>query len=102
MYFMIGVWGGPNREYASIKFFLFTLFGSALMLLGFLALFFKGDPNTFDIVILSQQAGDGLDPGDPDPDLRRAVPGLRHQGADVPVPHLAARRPHRGPHRRAR
>ena len=33
MFFMIGVWGGPNREYASIKFFLFTLFGSALMLL---------------------------------------------------------------------
>ena len=43
MFFMIGVWGGPNREYASIKFFLFTLFGSALMLLSFLALFFKVD-----------------------------------------------------------
>ncbi|MGH8971688.1 MAG: complex I subunit 4 family protein [Acidimicrobiia bacterium] len=63
MYFMIGVWGGPNREYASIKFFLFTLFGSALMLLGFLALFFKSDPNTFDIVALSQQAGEGLTRG---------------------------------------
>ena len=37
MFFMIGVWGGPNREYASIKFFLFTLFGSALMLVSFLA-----------------------------------------------------------------
>jgi NADH-quinone oxidoreductase subunit M len=48
MYFMIGVWGGPNREYASIKFFLFTLFGSAFMLLGFLALYFKGG-RTFDI-----------------------------------------------------
>ena len=43
MFFMIGVWGGPNREYASIKFFLFTLFGSALMLLSFLALYFKVD-----------------------------------------------------------
>ena len=43
MFFMIGVWGGPNREYASIKFFLFTLFGSALMLLCFLALYFKVD-----------------------------------------------------------
>jgi NADH-quinone oxidoreductase subunit M len=63
MYFMIGVWGGPNKEYASIKFFLFTLFGSALMLLGFLALFFKSDPNTFDIVALSQQAGEGLTRG---------------------------------------
>ena len=45
MFFMIGVWGGPNREYASIKFFLFTLFGSALMLLSFLALYFKVDVN---------------------------------------------------------
>jgi NADH-quinone oxidoreductase subunit M len=40
MYFMIGVWGGENRQYAAIKFFLFTLFGSALMLVAFLALFF--------------------------------------------------------------
>src|SRR3954452_9399216 len=48
MFFMIGVWGGPNRQYASIKFFLFTLFGSALMILSFLALYFKGG-NTFDI-----------------------------------------------------
>jgi NADH-quinone oxidoreductase subunit M len=58
MFFMIGVWGGPNRVYASIKFFLFTLFGSALMLLSFLALFFKFD--TFDIPELAQIAGDGL------------------------------------------
>jgi len=48
MYFMIGVWGGPNRQYAAIKFFLFTLFGSALMILSFLALYFLGG-NTFDI-----------------------------------------------------
>ncbi|HZN16439.1 MAG TPA: NADH-quinone oxidoreductase subunit M [Acidimicrobiales bacterium] len=48
MYFMIGVWGGENRQYASIKFFLFTLFGSALMILGFLALYFKAG-QTFDI-----------------------------------------------------
>jgi NADH-quinone oxidoreductase subunit M len=60
MYFMIGVWGGPNREYASIKFFLFTLFGSALMLLSFLAIFFKSDPHTFDIVTLSQQHSAGM------------------------------------------
>jgi NADH-quinone oxidoreductase subunit M len=63
MYFMIGVWGGPNREYASIKFFLFTLFGSALMLLSFLALFFKSDPHTFDIVTLSQIHGEGITHG---------------------------------------
>ena len=32
MYFLIGMWGGPQREYAAIKFFLYTLFGSVLML----------------------------------------------------------------------
>jgi NADH-quinone oxidoreductase subunit M len=68
MFFMIGVWGGPNREYASIKFFLFTLFGSALMLLGFLALYFKvdvlpavpGAQHSFDMVLLTHAAGAGL------------------------------------------
>jgi NADH-quinone oxidoreductase subunit M len=55
MFFMIGVWGGPNREYASIKFFLFTLFGSALMLLSFLALYFK--LGTFQIPALAQLHG---------------------------------------------
>ena len=39
MYFMIGVWGGENRQYASLKFFLYTMFGSALMLVSFIALF---------------------------------------------------------------
>jgi NADH-quinone oxidoreductase subunit M len=60
MFFMIGVWGGPNREYASIKFFLFTLFGSALMLLSFLALFFLSSPQTFDIPRLAAQGGVGI------------------------------------------
>jgi NADH-quinone oxidoreductase subunit M len=55
MYFMIGVWGGANRQYASIKFFLFTLFGSALMILGFLALYFRAG-HTFDIPTLVQNA----------------------------------------------
>jgi NADH-quinone oxidoreductase subunit M len=58
MFFMIGVWGGPNREYASIKFFLFTLFGSALMLLSFLALYFESTPHTFEIPALT--AGNAL------------------------------------------
>ena len=46
MFFMIAVWGGANRRYASLKFFLFTLFGSALMLLSFLALFFLTTTST--------------------------------------------------------
>ena len=41
MYFLIGVWGGPRREYAAIKFFLYTLFGSVLMLLALIALYFS-------------------------------------------------------------
>ncbi len=40
MYFIIGLWGGPRRLYAAIKFFLFTLVGSVLMLLGLLALYY--------------------------------------------------------------
>lgn len=41
MYFLIGVWGGPRKLYAAIKFFLYTLFGSVIMLLGILAIYFK-------------------------------------------------------------
>ena len=41
MYFIIGVWGGPRKLYAAIKFFLYTLAGSVLMLLGILALYFR-------------------------------------------------------------
>ena len=41
MYFLIGVWGGPRKLYAAIKFFLYTLFGSVLLLLGILALYFQ-------------------------------------------------------------
>ena len=61
MYFMIGVWGGEQRQYASIKFFLYTLFGSALMIVAFLALYFLSDmvtlpdgtmAHTFDMQML--------------------------------------------------
>lgn len=56
MYFLIGVWGGPKKEYAAIKFFLYTLFGSLLMLLGILALYFNSTPHTFDMLELINQA----------------------------------------------
>jgi NADH-quinone oxidoreductase subunit M len=48
MYFMIGVWGGENRQYASLKFFLYTMFGSALMLVSFIALFVVTKNNAAD------------------------------------------------------
>lgn len=41
MYFIIGIWGGPRKLYAAIKFFLYTLAGSVLLLLGILALYFQ-------------------------------------------------------------
>jgi NADH-quinone oxidoreductase subunit M len=48
MYFLIGVWGGPRREYAAIKFFLFTLAGSVLMLIALLMLYFASDLGKLD------------------------------------------------------
>jgi len=53
MFFMIAVWGGEDRRYASLKFFLYTLFGSALMLVSFLALFFLAGGETFSITGLA-------------------------------------------------
>ena len=59
MYFIIGGWGYEKRVYASLKFFLFTLFGSAFMLVGMVALVFlsaKGsDPLSFDIRVLAER-----------------------------------------------
>ncbi len=43
MYFLIGIWGGPRKEYAAIKFFLYTLLGSVLMLIAILMLYFNSD-----------------------------------------------------------
>ncbi|MBN2822421.1 MAG: NADH-quinone oxidoreductase subunit M [Coriobacteriia bacterium] len=57
MYFLIGTWGGPRREYAAMKFFLYTLFGSVFMLVGIIALYLQA--GTFDIVALTDA---GLSP----------------------------------------
>ncbi|HUU56771.1 MAG TPA: NADH-quinone oxidoreductase subunit M [bacterium] len=57
MFFLIGIWGGEKREYAAIKFFLYTLFGSVIMLLGILALYFTSQPHTFDMLELMRQQG---------------------------------------------
>jgi len=55
MYFLIGIWGGPRKEYAAIKFFLYTLVGSLAMLLGILILYFNADPRTFNVLELIRQ-----------------------------------------------
>ena len=58
MYFLIATWGGPRREYAAIKFFLYTLFGSVFMLVGIIALYLQ--TGTFDLLAMAEQGG--LDP----------------------------------------
>ena len=52
MFFLIGVWGGPRKDYASIKFFIYTLLGSVLMLVGILVLYFNSGLGTFDMTAL--------------------------------------------------
>jgi NADH-quinone oxidoreductase subunit M len=55
MYFLIGIWGGPRRMYAAIKFFLYTMAGSILMLLAILWLGLRGE--TFSVPELIAQGG---------------------------------------------
>ncbi len=54
MYFLIGIWGGENRLYAAIKFFIYTLVGSVLMLLVMLVMFFVSEPHTFNMLTLME------------------------------------------------
>jgi NADH-quinone oxidoreductase subunit M len=56
MYFLIGIWGGPRREYAAIKFFLYTLLGSVLILLAMLGLYYYNPVRTFDMTQLAANA----------------------------------------------
>ncbi len=93
MYMLIGIWGGANRSYASIKFFIYTLVGSVAMLLAILLTYFA--TGTFDIVKHRGAAAfPGLAGGSRavafEPGLLGFLPGLRLQGAELPVPHLAA------------
>ena len=99
MYFLIGVWGSERRLYAAIKFFLYTLAGSVLMLLAILAIYFNA--HTFSIKDILES---------PHPlfafELQRWLFwgfffAFAIKVPDVPVPHLAARRAHRSPHRRS-
>ncbi len=54
MYFLISIWGTGRKEYSAMKFVLFTIAGSALMLVGFLVLAFSAEPSTFDMVALRE------------------------------------------------
>ena len=101
MYFIIGIWGGERRLYASIKFVIYTLVGSLLMLAAILYLYVQAhaltgtwsfDYATYAALTLPEQ-----------PQMlcfARLRAGVHDQGAAVPAAHLAARRPRRGAHRR--
>jgi len=57
MYFLIGIWGGPNRTYAAVKFILYTMAASVLMLLAIVALYLAAAPpggRTFDLLVLQE------------------------------------------------
>ncbi len=56
MFLLIGIWGGARREYAAFKFILYTLFGSAFMLMGILALYFNAGQHTFNMLALASQS----------------------------------------------
>ncbi|MFH1514960.1 MAG: NADH-quinone oxidoreductase subunit M [bacterium] len=55
MYFLIGIWGGPRKEYAAIKFFLYTFFGSIFLLVGILFMYFTAGVHDFDMLIIQKE-----------------------------------------------
>ncbi len=95
MFVIIGVWGGPRRVYATVKFFLYTFLGSVLMLVALIYLYLKGGSYSIaDLQALPLS-------------MREQVlifiaflRGVRGQGADVAGAHLVARRARRGADRR--
>ena len=57
MYLLISIWGSGRNQYSAMKFLLYTIGGSAFMLVGFLVLGFTAEPHTFDIEVLTAQLG---------------------------------------------
>ena len=101
MYFMIGMWGHERRIYAAVKFILYTMFGSILMLVAILWLY--NLTGTFDLQDIESKLQAGivaLPPAHGTSALRRLLPGVCDQGAAVPVAHMAAGRAYRSAHGR--
>ena len=103
MYFLIGIWGYERRIYAAVKFILYTMAGSVLMLIAIIGLAWAHAEATGDRHAELQPARPlraGARAADGDLVLPRVRARVRDQGAAVPVPHLAARRARRGADRR--
>ncbi len=88
MFIIIGVWGGPRRVYATIKFFLYTFIGSLLMLVALIYMYLRA--GTYELAAFQTLP------------LSLTEQSLCGQGADVAGAYLAARRARRGAHRRIR
>ena len=103
MYFMIGSYGVGQRQYAAVKFLLYSLLGGLLMLVAVIALYVYsargGHTGTFLFTDLAQLT---LAPATQKLAVPRLLRRVRDQGAAVAVPHLAAGRGRRGPARRPR
>ena len=54
MFFLIAIWGGDNRKYASVKFFIYTFTASVIMLVGFMALYFESGANSFSMIEIAK------------------------------------------------
>ena len=104
MYFIIGIWGGANRLYAAIKFFVYTMAGSLLMLVAIIVLVWKVQAATgylsFSYDDLLQNAGSAR-PGRALA-LRRVRVAFAIKVPDLPIPHLAPGRARGGTDRRQR
>ena len=91
MALLIGIWGGPRKIYAALKFFIYTMSGSVLLLVAIIAL--RLQVGSFSI---PDMMGQLLFAGVPVLDFRGVLHFVCDQGADVPVPHLAAGGARRG------
>lgn len=60
MYFLIGVWGSVNRIYAAVKFFLYTMTASLLMLAGIIVLYFYNNAESFDLLVITSRLSQGV------------------------------------------
>ena len=103
MYLIIGGWGGERRIYAAVKFFLYTMAGSAFLLVGILFLYSRsaGPVGTRHVRHPAADARGGVAPRQHGAlALPRVLRRVRGEGAAVPAAHVAARRAHRGAHRR--
>ena len=93
MFFLISIWGTGRREYSAMKFLIFTILGSAFMLVGILALFFS--TGTFDMTELPAAIGESKLLLPAIGDFRHALRRVRGEAARLASAYLAARRSYR-------